>query len=112
RPAGAARRARMGLRHRRRAAGERLRRLRLESMAALLGSRCDADVQVLAGLSVPAVPADGDRSRAGWRMVVVTFESGPERARRLRVKNVALALALLALVVLFFIISLVRMGGG
>jgi hypothetical protein len=39
-------------------------------------------------------------------------ETGRERARRLRSKNVALALALLALVVLFFIVSLVRMGGG
>lgn len=36
----------------------------------------------------------------------------PEQARRRRTKNIALALALLALVVLFYIVSLVRMGAG
>jgi hypothetical protein len=35
----------------------------------------------------------------------------PEQLRRQRTKNVALALALVALVVLFFVVSLVRMGG-
>ena len=42
----------------------------------------------------------------------MTGERGQDLARRQRSKNVALALALFALVVLFFIISLVRMGGG
>jgi hypothetical protein len=44
-------------------------------------------------------------------MAALSAGTGPERARRQRVKNIALALALVALVVLFFIISLVRMGG-
>jgi hypothetical protein len=34
-----------------------------------------------------------------------------DQARRLRVKNIAIALALAALVVLFFVISIVRMKG-
>lgn len=34
-----------------------------------------------------------------------------EEARRRRVKNIALALTLLALVVLFFLITLVKLGG-
>jgi hypothetical protein len=42
----------------------------------------------------------------------MTLDWSRDQQKRLRVKNVALALALLALVVLFFIISLVRMGGG
>jgi len=45
-------------------------------------------------------------------MATVTAASGRDRVRQLRAKNVALAVALLALVVLFFIVSLVRMKGG
>ncbi|MEZ5905298.1 MAG: hypothetical protein R3C69_09440 [Geminicoccaceae bacterium] len=37
--------------------------------------------------------------------------SGDEQRRRLRGKNVAVGLALLALVVLFYLITMVKMGG-
>jgi hypothetical protein len=36
----------------------------------------------------------------------------PDEVRRRRSKNVALALTLLALAVLFFLVTLVRLGGG
>jgi hypothetical protein len=39
-------------------------------------------------------------------------ESGEQRTRRQRAKNRALMLTLLAFVVLVYIISIVRMGGG
>jgi hypothetical protein len=39
-------------------------------------------------------------------------DSGEQRARRQRAKNRALMLTLLAFVVLVYIVSIVRMGGG
>lgn len=44
-------------------------------------------------------------------MDTVTVRLSPEEARRRRTKNIAMALSLLALVVLFFIVTLVKMGG-
>jgi hypothetical protein len=44
-------------------------------------------------------------------MVVLT-EDGHEFRKRRRVKNVALAIGLFALVVLFYFISIIRMSGG
>jgi hypothetical protein len=44
-------------------------------------------------------------------MDALTVRLGPEEVRRRRTKNIAVALSLLALVVLFFAITLVRLGG-
>jgi hypothetical protein len=44
--------------------------------------------------------------------VVALTRVEPDRSRRQRSKNLALAFALAALVILFFVVSLVRMGGG